>query len=439
MSLLIKGGRLIDPSTGRDGLFDVLVQDGKVARVIAVDALAECPGAGAANGENAPAADVVIDASGCYVVPGLIDLHVHLREPGFEYKETIKTGAMAAARGGYTSICPMPNTKPVIDSPQMVTWLLDKAATDSIINIWPVGAVSIGQQGKELADIAGMAAAGAVAISEDGKSVMDTRLYKEGMIEAKKAGITVLAHCEDKSLVGQGALNAGPVAQRLGVPGIGNDVEDIITARDIILSKATGCSLHLCHCSTKDSVAMVKAARADGIAVSAEVCPHHFTLTQDDIPGDDANYKMNPPLRATEDRDALVEGLSTGVMEVISTDHAPHHADEKARGIAKAPFGIVGSETALALTMTHLVHTGKLTPYAMVERMSTRPAQIIGIDRGSLAEGKIADITIIDPEAEYVIDSSQFASKGKNTPFDGHKVRGMVKKTIVGGRIVYEA
>ncbi len=423
MSLLIKGGRLIDPATERDGQFDILVRGGKVCRV------AECI--------EASEADEVIDASGCYVMPGLVDLHVHLREPGFEYKETIQTGAMAAARGGYTSICPMPNTRPVIDSPEMVRWLKDKALNEAPVNIWPVGAVTKGQMGKELADIAGMARAGAVAISEDGKSVMDTRLYKEAMAEAKKAGLTVLAHCEDKMLVGQGALNDGPAARRLGVPGIGNDVEDIIAARDIILAKATGCRLHLCHCSTKDSVAMVKAAKADGIAVTAEVCPHHFVLTQDDIPGDDANYKMNPPLRAQEDKDALVEGLSEGIMEAISTDHAPHSAEEKARGIAKAPFGIVGSETAISLTMTYLVHTGKLTPYEMVKRMSYIPAQIIGIDRGSLAEGKTADITIVRPDEEYVIHAQDFASKGKNTPFEGFKVRGRVVKTIVGGKVVF--
>ena len=423
MSLLIKGGRLIDPATERDGQFDILVRGGKVCRV------AECI--------EASEADEVIDASGCYVMPGLVDLHVHLREPGFEYKETIQTGAMAAARGGYTSICPMPNTRPVIDSPEMVRWLKDKALNEAPVNIWPVGAVTKGQMGKELADIAGMARAGAVAISEDGKSVMNTRLYKEAMAEAKKAGLTVLAHCEDKMLVGQGALNDGPAARRLGVPGIGNDVEDIIAARDIILAKATGCRLHLCHCSTKDSVAMVKAAKADGIAVTAEVCPHHFVLTQDDIPGDDANYKMNPPLRAQEDKDALVEGLSEGIMEAISTDHAPHSAEEKARGIAKAPFGIVGSETAISLTMTYLVHTGKLTPYEMVKRMSYIPAQIIGIDRGSLAEGKTADITIVRPDEEYVIHVQDFASKGKNTPFEGFKVRGRVVKTIVGGKVVF--
>ena len=423
MSLLIKGGRLIDPATKRDGFFDVYVEDGKVCQVAAsID----------------KDADEIIDATGMYVVPGLIDLHVHLREPGFEHKETIKTGSMAAARGGYTSVCPMPNTKPAIDSPEMITWIKEKATTDSVINIWPVGAVTLGQEGKIMADIAGMAKAGAIAISEDGKSVMDTALYKEAMIEAKKAGITVLAHCEDKTLVGNGALNAGPVAQKIGVKGIGNDVEDIITARDILLSKSTGAKLHLCHCSTADSVRMVKDAQAEGLNVTAEVCPHHFVLTEDDIPGDDANYKMNPPLRSVADKDALIEGLSLGIMEAISTDHAPHHADEKAQGIAKAPFGIVGSETALPLTMTYLVKTGKLTPYAMVERMSYRPAQIIGIDRGSLEEGKVADIAIIDPDAEYVIHAADMVSKGHNMPFEGFEVTGKVLKTIVAGKVVYE-
>ena len=383
-------------------------------------------------------ADQVIDASGLYVVPGLIDLHVHLREPGFEHKETIKTGSMAAARGGYTSICPMPNTKPAIDSPEMVRWIVEKAKEDSVVHILPVGAVTKGQLGKEMTDIAGMAKAGAYAISEDGKSVMDTKLYKEAMIEAKKAGIVVLAHCEDRYLVGQGALNAGPAADALGVAGIPNDVEDVITARDILLSKSTGCPLHLCHCSTEDSVKMVKAAKADGVQVSAEVCPHHFTLVQDDIKEDDANYKMNPPLRSKADRDALIQGLCDNVMEAISTDHAPHHADEKAVGIAKAPFGIVGSETALCLSMTELVFTGKMSMYDLINHMSTQPARIIGIDKGSLAEGKMADIALIDPEAEYRIDVSKFASKGKNTPFDGYPVKGRVVMTIVSGKVVYD-
>lgn len=427
MKLLIKNGRVIDPSAKRDGRFDILV-DGetivKVAETIDEAVLSD--------------GDKMIDADGFYVVPGLIDLHVHLREPGFEHKETIKTGAMAAAKGGFTSICPMPNTKPVIDSPEMVTWILNKAKEDAPIHILPVGAVTKGQLGKEMTDIAGMKKAGAVAISEDGKSVMDAKLYEDAMKEAAKAGLVVMAHCEDKTLVGQGALNAGKKAEEIGVAGIGNEVEDVITARDILLAKAAGCKLHLCHCSTQDSVKMVKAAKEDGILVSAEVCPHHFTLTEDDIPGDDANYKMNPPLRSETDREMLIRGLSEGIMEAISTDHAPHHADEKAVGIAKAPFGIVGSETALALTMTELVHKGKLTPYEMVERMSYAPAKIIGIDKGSLMEGKMADIAIIDPNASYKIDVSEFVSKGKNTPFDGYPVKGRVMTTIAAGKIVYQ-
>ena len=423
MKLLIKNGTVIDPASDRNGRFDLLVEDERIVKVAP---------------EITDSADRVIDAQGLDVVPGFIDLHVHLREPGFEYKETIKTGSMAAARGGFTTICPMPNTKPVIDSPEMVKWLLDKAKEDAVVHILPVGAVTVGQAGKEMTDIAGMAAAGAYAISEDGKSVMDSKLYKDAMIEAKKAGLVVLAHCEDKQLVGKGALNAGPVAKKLGVCGIGNDVEDVITARDILLSKSTGCPLHLCHCSTEDSVKMVRAAKADGVKVSAEVCPHHFTLTQDDILSDDANYKMNPPLRSKADKEALIEGLCENVMEAISTDHAPHHADEKARGIADAPFGIVGSETAYCLSMTELVHSGRMSKIDLVRHMSTQPARIIGIDKGSLAEGKMADITIVNPDEAYQIDASKFVSKGKNTPFDGYPVKGRVMMTIVAVKIVYD-
>ena len=423
MKLLIKNGTVIDPASDRNGRFDLLVEDERIVKVAP---------------EITDSADRVIDAQGLDVVPGFIDLHVHLREPGFEYKETIKTGSMAAARGGFTAICPMPNTKPVIDSPEMVKWLLDKAKEDAVVHILPVGAVTVGQAGKEMTDIAGMATAGAYAISEDGKSVMDSKLYKEAMIEAKKAGLVVLAHCEDKQLVGKGALNAGPVAEKLGVCGIGNDVEDVITARDILLSKSTGCQVHLCHCSTEDSVKMVRAAKADGVKVSAEVCPHHFTLTQDDILSDDANYKMNPPLRSKADKEALIEGLCENVMEAISTDHAPHHVDEKAKGIADAPFGIVGSETAYCLSMTELVHSGRMSKVDLVRHMSTQPARIIGIDRGSLAEGKIADITIVNPDEAYQIDASKFVSKGKNTPFDGYPVKGRVMMTIVAGKIVYD-
>ncbi len=423
MDILILNGRVLDPSTHTDEVKSILVKDGKIADV---------------NASEDIKADRVIDASGCYVMPGLIDLHVHLRDPGQEYKETIQTGTLAAAHGGYTTVCPMPNTTPSTDCPQMIQLVKEKAEKEGAVNVLPVGAITLGQAGKELADIEGMAASGAIAVSEDGKSVMNTALYFEGMKQAAKAGIPVLAHCEDKDLVGKGCLNAGPKAEELGFAGISNAVEDVIVARDIILAKEAGCRLHLCHCSTKDSVLMVKVAKEQGLPVTAEVCPHHFAMTEDEIPGDDANYKMNPPLRSKADVQALKEGLRDGIMDVISTDHAPHHADEKKKSIPDAPFGIVGSETAVALTITHLINEGYLTPLQMAEKMSYNPAKVIGIDRGTLQEGKVADITIIDPAEEYVIDVNTFCSKGHNTPFAGHKVKGRVKYTLVNGTIAYE-
>lgn len=423
MSILIKGGRILDPSQQLDRVMDLLLVDGKVSQIeesIDTDA------------------DRVVDACGMYVMPGLIDMHVHLREPGFEHKETIRTGGMAAARGGFTTICPMPNTKPATDNPERVSFVVQKAAEEAPVHVLPVGAVTLGQQGEELTDIAGMAAAGAIAISEDGKSVMNAALYREAMKRAAEKDVLVMAHCEDKNLVGRGALNAGKIAEENGVEGISNAVEDVITARDILLAKETGARLHLCHCSTKDSARMVKEAKEEGLTVTGEVCPHHFALTEEAIVPGDTNFKMNPPLRRQEDRQALKEGLRDGIFDVIATDHAPHHVDEKKKPMAEAPFGIVGSETAVALTITCLVEEGYLTPYQMAEKMSTNPARILKLDRGSLKVGKAADVTLIDPEAEYVIDASLFASKGKNTPFHGRKVKGKVRMTIVDGTIVYE-
>ncbi|MBE5948690.1 MAG: dihydroorotase [Lachnospiraceae bacterium] len=423
MKLLIKNGRVLDPSVNLDKVCDVLVEDGVVADI--------------ADAGSVVAYDEVIDAEGCFVMPGLIDLHVHLREPGFEHKETIETGSKAAAAGGFTTICPMPNTKPSTDSPEMVEWVINKAAEVSPINIVPVGAVTLGQAGDETTDIVGMKAKGALAISEDGKSVMNAKIYREAMDIAAKNDVLIMAHCEDKNLVGKGALNAGVVADRLGIQGITNSVEDVIVARDIVLAAETGAKLHLCHCSTAGSVVLLRDAKAEGIAVTGEVCPHHFAMTEDEITSDDANFKMNPPLRSAKDVQALKEALRDDIMDVISTDHAPHHADEKAKGIAEAPFGIVGSETAVALTVTHLLETGYLTPLQMAAKMSTNPAKILGIDKGTLQPGKIADITIINPTEEYVIDKNTFVSKGKNTPFHGKTVRGKVKYTIVSGKVVF--
>lgn len=430
MNLWIKNGHLLDPANNRNEICDIYIKDGKVADIGSLSSDTDV--------KELEQDAVVIDATGKYVMPGFLDLHVHLREPGFEYKETIKTGTQAMAKGGFTGVCPMPNTKPATDSPEMIRKVLEIAATDSPIHVYPVGAITKGQMGEEMTDIAGMVAAGAKAISEDGKSVMNAEIYREAMKEAAKAGIPVMAHCEDKNMVGKGAMNEGKKAEVLGIAGISNAVEDVIVARDILLAKETGVKLHLCHCSTEDSVKMIRAAKEDGVAVSGEVCPHHFSMTEDDIPGDDANYKMNPPLRSQADVDALCQGLSDGVMEAISTDHAPHGEDEKKKSIADAPFGIVGSETAYALAVTHLVKKGYLTPMQLVERMSTAPHRILGVPGGNLAIGMPADITIADMDSEYQIDKNTFISKGKNTPFDGHIVFGRVFYTIVGGNIVYK-
>lgn len=421
--ILIKNGRVVDPANYIDGKKDILIEDGKIKKV--ADFIVEDEDTN------------VIDADEKVVMPGFIDLHVHLREPGFEYKETIETGSKAAARGGVTSICPMPNTKPVIDSPESVKDLL-KRADCSPVHILPIGACTIGQEGKELADIEGMKDAGIVALSEDGKSVMDSALFRKSLKEAARLDLPMFSHCEDKALVEGGVMNKGQKSEELGLPGITNSVEDVIVARDIIMSKEAGNRLHLCHCSTADSVVLVEMAKKQGLPVSAEVCPHHFTMSDDEITEDNGRFKMNPPLRNRADVDALKEGLKTGIMEVISTDHAPHGKEEKDQSMLKAPFGIVGLETSFALGYTELVDKGVLTLSQLVEKMSVNPAKVLGIDKGNLAPGKAADIVIADITKEYEIDSSKFVSKGKNTPFDGKKVKGRVITTIVDGKIVYK-
>ena len=420
--ILIKNGHLVDPANGRDEVCDILICGNEIKKI----------GSGLSE-EDA----VLIDAEGKIVMPGLIDLHVHLREPGFEYKETIETGARAAAHGGVTTICPMPNTNPVIDSAERVEDLL-KRAEKACVHILPVGAVTVGQEGKELADIQGMKEAGAVALSEDGKSVMDTALYREGLYEAARCNLPVFAHCEDKSLAGNGVMNKGKKAEELGLIGISNAVEDVIAARDIFLSKEAGNRLHLCHCSTKDSAVLVKMAKEQGLVVTGEVCPHHFTMSDDEITEDHGRFKMNPPLRSREDVTALKEALRDGVMDIISTDHAPHGEEEKNQSMKKAPFGIVGIENSFALGYTELVKTGYLTLSGLVEKMSVNPARVLKIEKGSLAEGRIADVVVADITEEYEIRPEEFFSKGKNTPFAGKKVFGRIDVTIVDGKIVYQ-
>ncbi|MGN0465210.1 MAG: dihydroorotase [Lachnospiraceae bacterium] len=425
MKILIQNGRLLDPVSRIDQIMDLLIEDKKIIK----------------RGENlAEKADKVIDASGCFVMPGLIDLHVHLRDPGLTHKEDIETGTRAAARGGVTTVCAMPNTKPVVDSKETLEYIYKKANEKGSARVLQLSAFTKGMEGKELVDIDEMVEAGAAAFSEDGKSVMDICLYEQALEKLAKRDMLVMAHCEDKDLVGKGVLNKGVASLKYNVPGIENAVEDIITARDIFLSNETGVRLHLCHCSTKGVVELIKMAKGMGIPVTGEVCPHHFILTDADIKEADGNYKMNPPLRKREDVDALIEGLRDGTIDAISTDHAPHHESEKGSDFTKCAFGIVGLETSASLTYTYLVKTGVLTPLQMAEKMSSNPAKILKReDLGSLEEGKTADILIFDPNIEYKIDKNEFASKAKNTPFDGMDVIGKVKMTIYEGNIVYEA
>lgn len=423
--LLIKNGFVVDPATERNGRYDILIDEGRILNVDTnIDSDCNCE---------------IIDAGGMYVMPGFVDLHEHFREPGYTYKETVKTGSLAAARGGYTSVFVMPNTCPVTDNGESYNMLMDIIKRDACINVFPVGAITKGQKGEELSDIEDMAGLGMRAISEDGKSVMNSSLCRKAMKIAADKGLTVFAHCEDINLVEGGVMNEGKRASELGLPGISNAVEDIIAARDIFLAKETGAKLHLCHVSTKDSVKMIELAKKEGLNVTGEACPHHFTLSDEDIPCDDADYKMNPPLRGKEDVKAIIEGIKNGTIEAISTDHAPHAKEEKSGSMKDAPFGIVGSETAFSLAYTELVDKGVITLYELVRCMSTNPARIAGIDRGSLKPGKAADLIIADIDTSYTIDKNTFLSKGKNTPFDGRRVKGIIKKTFVAGKeVIYD-
>lgn len=425
MKILIKNGRVLNPATNFDQVADVLIEEDKIVRIARyID-------------ENA---DEVIDARGKFVMPGFIDLHVHFRDPGFTHKEDIITGAKAAAAGGVTTVCAMPNTKPAVDNMETLNYILDKAK-NATTNVCQLSAITKDMAGETLVDFKTMKEAGAIAFSEDGKSVMDINLYYEALKQIKDMDALVMAHCEEKNLVKDGAMNEGPVSQSLGIPGILNAVEDIITARDIFLANETGVRLHICHVSTEGAVRLIKMAKEMGINVTGEACPHHFILSDSVIDKDDANFKMNPPLRSEKDVKAIIEGLKTGVLDAISTDHAPHHKDEKSKGIKEAPFGIVGLETSAALTYTALVERGILTPLQMAEKMSYNPAKILKIDdkRGRIEEGMIADIVIFDPSEEVVIDAGKFRSKASNTPFDGKLVKGRVNCTILSGTIVFDS
>ena len=426
MSILIKGGRVINPATETDAVLDVLLDEsaGTIEKVAA---------------DITDTADRVIDATGCYVFPGFIDMHVHLRDPGQTEKGDIATESRAAARGGYTTVLAMPNTTPPVDDAEAVRYVHEKAKKVGLCNVIQVGAITKGMQGRELSDIAGMKAEGIVAISEDGKSVMDSGLAYDAMMEAKRLDLTVLSHCEDATLVRGGVMHEGNKSKAFGVPGIVKAVENNMVARNIFVAQETGARLHLCHCSTAEAAEMVRLARDMGVNVTGEVCPHHFTLTDEDIPSaKNTEYKMNPPLRPAFDRDALKEALRDGVLTVISTDHAPHAPADKAGDFTKAAFGIVGLETAASLTYTELVKSGYLDPMGMAKCMSYNPAKLLGLDRGDISEGWAADITIFNPDKSYTIDPADFVGKNKNMPYAGREVCGRVVTTIMGGKVTYE-
>ena len=422
MKLCIKGGLVINPKTNLEEVTDIWIEEGKITAI--------------GNHLNLEA-DEIIDAAAKWVVPGLIDLHVHFREPGFEHKEDIASGCKAAAKGGFTTVCCMPNTQPVIDNECVVEYIHTMAQKANGVNVLPVGAITTRQQGESLANIGKMVEHGICGVSEDGKTVMDAGLMKKAMQYVKSFNIPIFSHTEDHSLAG-GSMNAGENAQIFGIKGIGREAEEVIVARDIILAKYTGAKLHLAHMSTKGSIELIRIAKMQGIQVTAETAPHYFTL-DDSILGDyDTNKKMNPPLRTKEDVEAMKLALKEGIIDVIATDHAPHHYDEKNVEFDKAPFGIVGLETSFAISYTYLVKTGILTPSELINKMSLKPAEILGIDKGSLEVGKAADITIIDTEKTYAIDPNTFVSKGKNTPFTGMEVSGEVVYTLINGKIIYE-
>ncbi|HPW18053.1 MAG TPA: dihydroorotase [Candidatus Aminicenantes bacterium] len=423
-SLLVRGGRVVDPATGTDGPMDVLIVAGAIAAV--GRGLSPAPGGR------------TVDASGLVVVPGLIDLHVHLREPGFEDKETIATGLRAAVRGGFTAVCAMPNTAPVNDSPATTAWIMARAKRAGLARVFPIAAVTKGSRGEELVDMAACAAAGAVAFSDDGRPVASDDIMRRALLAAAAAGSLVIDHCEDRALAAGGVMHAGAAAARLGLPGIPSSSEEVAVARDIALAEELGVRVHIAHLSTAGGVAAVREARRRGIRVSAEATPHHLFLTDEDIRTPDPNFKMNPPLRTAADAAALREGLRAGVVDAVATDHAPHTEAEKARGFREAPFGVVGLETAVPLVLDRLVRPGLLPLGRAVAALSTAPARLLGLRaKGRVAAGADGDLTLLDLERDAAVDKTRFESKGRNTPFDGWALKGAPVMTIVGGRVVF--
>ena len=427
--LLIRGGHIIDPSQGIDQVGDLLIAEGKIAQVGEAVIVSEARN---------------LYATGLVVCPGFIDLHCHLREPGFEDKETIATGTKAAAIGGFTTVCCMANTEPPLDTPAAVDWVKQKASKDSLVAVLPIGCITKGRKGEELTDMAELAEAGVLAFSDDGNPVASSQLMRRALEYSRDLGLPIIDHCEDKTLSNNGIINEGRVSAKLGLKGIPAAAEEVMVARDLILAKLTKARLHVAHVSTKGSVELIRRAKEEGISVTAEVTPHHLTLTEERITGEspnksfDTNAKVNPPLRTKEDVEALIKGLKDGVIDAIATDHAPHTLADKNCGLEPAAFGISGFETAFGCLMS-LVHQGEISLTQLISKLTYEPAKVIGRngELGTLKTGAPANITILDPDREWIVNSRNFASKGKNTPYDGYKFKGKIMATIANGKIVY--
>jgi len=432
---LIRGGHFVDPENGMDGLFDIVIQDGIIAEVMASTSPEATP-TGASKDGRTKSADEIVDAAGNLVVPGLIDMHTHLREPGYEYKETILTGCLAAAHGGFTAICCMPNTNPVNDNQSVTDFILKKARTAVGVRVYPVGAITRGLKGQSLAEYGEMKAAGVVALSDDGNPVTNGQLMRRAMEYAKGFELLVISHCEDLNLTAHGVMNEGAVATRLGLAGIPNASETVMVAREIALCELTGIPIHIAHVSTADSVHLIRDAKQRGLPVTAETAPHYFTLTEEAVLSYNTNAKVNPPLRTAADREAVRKGLADGTIDVIASDHAPHSTMEKEVEFDAAANGFVGLETSLPLSLS-LVEMGYLSINDLITKMSVNPARILHRDTGGLCPGKPADVTVIDLAGEFTVDARSFRSKSRNTPFDGWKLKGKAVLTVVGGNIVF--
>jgi len=421
MKILIKNGHLIDVKAGLKGIYDILIEEGKIKEI----------------SEKIDETNVdLIDAKGKYVFPGFVDAHCHLRDPGYEYKEDIESGTKSAAAGGFTSIACMPNTNPVADNQSVISYIRNKAKRDGVVNVYPIGAITKGLNGEELAEIGELKFAGAVAVSDDGKPVKSSSLMKKALLYASMFDITVISHCEDLDLVDEGVMNEGYQSTILGLKGVPSAAEEIMVAREIILSEYTNVPVHIAHVSTELSVDLIRYAKRRGVKVTAETCPHYFSLTEDACEGFNTLAKVNPPLRTRKDVEAVIQGLADGTIDIIATDHAPHHVDEKNVEFNIAANGFVGFETAFSLANTYLIKPGHLTYEQLIEKMCVNPSKILGLNKGTIEVGMPADITIVDPDEEYTVNVNEFKSKSKNSPFDGFKLTGSVYYTIVDGKII---